>query len=143
MKRGQMRRKASLKGQNQPLSASKRPRQPLRRAAAPRRQKGQMSSETRAAAMKRDGNRCRCCGRRATTVHHIWPRTRWPQLADEEDNLISANWKCHQRHETAFERFKVEVVLEQAERVIAKVKRDGDGYVPSMRSYLRRTYRRA
>jgi hypothetical protein len=100
-----------------------------------------MSPETRAAALARDGHVCRCgCGRRATQVHHIFKRERWPLLADEIENLIAVAPLCHMRHEVAFQRLASGVIQVQAERVLAKVRRDGDGYLPSMRSYLMRSY---
>jgi 5-methylcytosine-specific restriction endonuclease McrA len=38
------------------------------------------------------------CGGRATSHHHIWPQSKYPDLADEPANLLSLCAKCHMDH---------------------------------------------
>lgn len=50
--------------------------------------------------LRRDGFRCRECGRYglavdATTVHHAWPAEDFPELEWEDWNLISLCNGCH------------------------------------------------
>lgn len=50
--------------------------------------------------LRRDGFRCRECGRYglavdATTVHHAWPAEDFPELEWEDWNLISLCSGCH------------------------------------------------
>lgn len=56
----------------------------------------------RAAILRRDGYQCRECRRygrmrEAVEVHHIKPLELYPELAYDNDNLISLCHKCHSK----------------------------------------------
>jgi len=77
----------------------------------------------------RTGGHCACgCGKPAsiTAPHHVFPKSRWPELLNEPDNLIAANADCHARHETAFKRFP-RYAIRRAERLAS---------TPAMKAYL-------
>jgi hypothetical protein len=69
-------------------------------------------------AFNRSGYRCACgCGRMANSLHHVFPRQRWPGLVDEPDNVIAVTMvPCHANHEAATHRFAREIVW-RAERL--------------------------
>ena len=58
----------------------------------------------RAHILRRDHYQCQCyrlyggkpCGRVATVVHHVEELVDHPDLALEDDNLLSMAWECHE-----------------------------------------------
>ncbi|MBP2437240.1 HNH endonuclease [Microbacterium amylolyticum] len=48
---------------------------------------------TRRGVLRRDGNQCAYCGRNATTIDHVQPRSRGG--ADSWENLVAACLKCN------------------------------------------------
>lgn len=50
--------------------------------------------ELRKTVLKRDGNRCRACGRKASEIHHILFRSLGGK--DEASNLLALCDSCHQ-----------------------------------------------
>ncbi|MCA1571682.1 MAG: hypothetical protein LC798_15490 [Chloroflexi bacterium] len=70
--------------------------------------------------------------RRATQVHHVFPRQRWPELARELANLVGVCGGCHDEHERARRRLPRDVLPPET---IALAGDDG-----RMLAYLERTY---
>ena len=60
--------------------------------------KPRLSQESAEAAFWRSGGVCAVCHGRATSHHHIFPQTKYPELADEPDNLVSLCANCHLNH---------------------------------------------
>jgi hypothetical protein len=65
-----------------------------------------MSERTRATVFARQHGRCICgCGQPIASgpigYHHIWPRQRWPELADDPANVVGVTADCHAKHESA------------------------------------------
>lgn len=63
---------------------------------------GRRWERKRQAILRRDGYMCRECrrygrARAATIVHHVKPADEYPELAWDDDNLVSLCQACHNR----------------------------------------------
>lgn len=124
LKRSQLKRKVE-----NVRAFQQRARRPLKRG---RRQKDPVSLSTRVIAMNRTAYKCSCgCGRMANSLHHAFPRQRFPELTNEPDNCIPLAWEpCHSNHETALHSLARSVIA-PAERLATTSARE---------AYLDRTY---
>ena len=87
-----MKRSSSLKRTRANLKPS-RPKKP------------RMSEKTMLAAARRSKGHCACgCDSDPNSWHHIFPRSKWPELIDEPDNVVFIAALCHMRHEAASRR---------------------------------------
>lgn len=58
-----------------------------------------ISEKTRHIAWHRTGGLCaNACGRRAIDPHHVFPQSKWPDLADEPNNVVALCRHCHAAH---------------------------------------------
>ncbi len=105
-------------------------RSPLQRRKPPKRHR--VPQDVWELVMRRTGGLCGCgCGRRATELHHAFPKHKWPELADHPDCLVAVHRLCHANHEAASRRLPRRAVRH------AVVLADGD---TAMVDYLARTY---
>ncbi len=58
-----------------------------------KRERDRETIRVRAAVRKRDGGKCRCCGKPGFDLHHIVYRSRGGK--DTEDNLVTTCRACH------------------------------------------------
>lgn len=131
LKRSELRRKTPLGPQKDALRRSKPLARAKGRLARSKAQKPRLSQETRAKAFARTTGLCGCgCGRPADDAHHIFPKQKWPELADVLENILPAARFCHEGHESAMHRFSRGAVA-GAEPLAT---------TSSMRAYLQRTY---
>src|ERR1039457_3372305 len=97
-----------------------------------------MSAETRDIAFWRSGGYCACgCGKpvepdNPACFHHVLPKGtgKWPELADEPDNVVALAVDCHANQEAGSKRLSRKVIA-SAERLAV---------TPQMKSFLARTY---
>ena len=116
--RVQLERRQELSRRRAPLA--RRPRK--RRAAIPK--------AMRARIYARSQGRCVVCRtRRATTLHHVFPVQRWPELELEEANLIGLCWECHDAHERALPRVPHAQLPRQAVELAKRVGPDAEAYI--------------
>lgn len=78
---------------------------------------------------------CAChCGQRIAVgpigFHHVFPKARWPELADTPENVVGVAASCHAGHELASRRLP-----RRAVRVAEPL-----AHSHAMRSYFARTY---
>lgn len=64
-----------------------------------------LSAQTASLAWLRCHGLCEACGELGSAWHHVFPQGKWPELADELENVIGSCERCHERHHTATERF--------------------------------------
>ena len=74
--------------------------------------------------------RCVVCGGCAVDWHHVFPKSKFPQLRDEKTNLIAVCRRCHANHEVAYRRLPRSAIA----------RAEGLATTDAMRSYLDRTY---
>ena len=63
-----------------------------------------LSQESAEVAYWRSGGYCVACGGLATDHHHVFYTQRYPDLADDPDNLISLCRGCHANHHSGMRR---------------------------------------
>jgi len=68
-----------------------------------------ISREVRDIVYRRSAGRCIVCRERpAVQVHHVLPKSRFPQHALETDNLVGVCPGCHDEHERAHRRIRLD-----------------------------------
>lgn len=135
MKRSSIARTSGLARAEKPLSRSEALGRGNGRLSRSKPQKAILSPETALAVYTRQHGRCACgCGGTIAPFpigyHHIFPKAKWPELADVPENVVGLTANCHANHETFARRLHREVI-HTAEPLAATEK---------MRSYLERTY---
>ena len=113
--------------------AAEMKRSPLKRGR--RKRKPQVSKDTIRRVFLRTRGLCCCgCGRSIAPFpmgyHHVWPKARWPDLTDEERNIVGVSEDCHANHESAARRLP-RAAIAIAERL---------PQTPQMERYLDSTY---
>jgi hypothetical protein len=66
--------------------------------------KPKLSKESAEVAYERSEGDCVNCLDPATSYHHIFYQTRWPELVDDPDNVIALCDWCHANHHAASHR---------------------------------------
>lgn len=56
-------------------------------------------TNARKVALARSRGRCVVCGDRAHQCHHVFPKSKWPELIKDPDNLVGVCARCHMAHE--------------------------------------------
>ncbi len=58
-----------------------------------------LSQEIKKTILKRDKHRCKVCGSdKSLTIHHLFSKTGYPGLSEEEGNLITLCSRCHKEY---------------------------------------------
>jgi 5-methylcytosine-specific restriction endonuclease McrA len=93
-------------------SAMDTPRTPLKR--TKRKKSVWLSAHARQTAWARSGARCTVCHKWASLqIHHVLPKSQWPEHAHAIDNLVAVCAGCHDNHERAHRRIRYEELPEQ------------------------------
>ncbi len=103
---------------------------------APTRSKKQVHPDVAREVYKRQKGLCICgCGKPIAEgpigLHHVLPKARFPELAQDPRNIVGVTAKCHANHESAYRRLKRYALAPIVASLLTTAQR---------RSYFRRTY---